>query len=116
MDRPLGPPPPFAEQLPSRSENKRSAHATRDLAPELIELTGKALATMLLEPYITEAVELGRRITKHGGRRRQLQLVAKYLRTIDTAPIVAALDRLRHQRDPCKIAGPCSGYTAQRAR
>ncbi|MBI5510250.1 MAG: DUF615 domain-containing protein [Deltaproteobacteria bacterium] len=92
--------PPGVEAPPSRTEKKTEAHKTRDLAAELVALALPDLAAVPLEPALREQVELARRITKHGGRRRQLQYVAKYLRTVDTAPILEAITRLRlHRHD-----------------
>jgi ribosome-associated protein len=98
-DRPQAAPAGGELAPPSRTDRKRAADVTRDLARELMALNAKALATVPLEADLREAIELGRGITKHGGRRRQMQFVAKFLRTIDTSPIAAALDRLRHHRD-----------------
>jgi ribosome-associated protein len=61
-----------------------------------MEISDHDLAQVPLEDDLRDAVLLGRRITKHGGRRRQLQYVAKWLRTFDTAPIATAIESLRH--------------------
>ena len=100
------PPPDVAdpEALPSsRGDRRRTGDASRTLAAELFELNDKQLATVPLEPDLKEAVDLGRSITKHGGRRRQMQFVAKYLRTLDTEPIRAALERVCHQHQTAAL-------------
>jgi len=84
---------------PSRSDRKRAAQAQRDIATELFLLPDKALAAVPLDTDLRDAVVLGRSIHKHGGRRRQLQLVAKMLRILDTGPITIALDRIEHRQE-----------------
>lgn len=86
-----------AERDP-RSERKgarrRQAEAMRKLADRLAALPADQLAQLPLPPELANAVQLARRISAHGGRRRQLQLVAKLLRQSDAEPIESALEHL----------------------
>lgn len=80
-----------------KGANRRHAEAMRALADELVALPGEQLAQIPLPADIADAVDMGRRITAHGGRRRQLQLIAKLLRQAEVEPIQAALERLTQQ-------------------
>lgn len=79
---------------PSRSQRKREAHALKDLGQQLVDLAPERLAELPLSDRLREAVAECRRIKAHGGRRRQLQRIAKLLRAEDAAPIEQALEDL----------------------
>lgn len=79
----------------SKSEIKRDAEALKDLGRELIELGSNALERMPLDEDLRAAIELARRIKKEG-RRRQIQLIGKMLRSRDPEPIYTALDKLKN--------------------
>lgn len=70
---------------------KRAAHATQDLADELIAAPESLLGTLDLPEKLRDAIELARRITAHGGLARQRQYVGKLLRHVDTEQIREAL-------------------------
>lgn len=80
---------------PSRSQVKREAEALQALGEELIALPEKQLAEVPLPEPLREAIELARRITSHGGLRRQRQYVGRLMRDLDPEPIRATLERLR---------------------
>ena len=44
---------------------------------------------------LREALREAQRITAHGARRRQMQLIGKIMRSVDTAPLQAALDEVK---------------------
>jgi len=78
-------------QAPSKSERKRAMHELQELGEALIELDPGRLASLDLPERLADAIEQARGITKHEGRRRQLQFVGKLMRNVDAAPIKAAL-------------------------
>jgi ribosome-associated protein len=78
-------------QAPSKSERKRAMHELQELGEALIELEPGRLAALGLPERLTDAIAQARGITKHEGRRRQLQFVGKLMRDVDAAPIKAAL-------------------------
>lgn len=82
----------------SKSEIKRDAEALKRLGEELTELGKNALEKIPLDEELRDAVELAQRI-KREGRRRQLQLVGKMLRSRDVDPIRQALDKLKNRHN-----------------
>lgn len=77
-----------------KGERKREAEALKKLGDTLVALSDERLREIPLSPKLDEAIRLAQRITAHGGRRRQLQLIGKILRHEDPEPIRAALARL----------------------
>ncbi len=82
------------EELPSKSQLKRDSHALQDLGEALVELPAAQLAKMPLWEELREAVNLARRISQRGGRKRQLKYIGKLLRSGDPEPIREALAAL----------------------
>jgi ribosome-associated protein len=82
-----GEPPP-----PTKSELKRQARSTQDLANRLIDAPAEIVAGLELPEKLADALELARRITRHGAALRQRQFVAKLMRGLDPEPIRLALE------------------------
>jgi ribosome-associated protein len=82
-----GEPPP-----PTKSELKRQARDTQDLADRLIAAPDDLVAGLGLPEKLRDAIALARRITAHGALLRQRQFVAKLMRGVDPAPIRTALE------------------------
>jgi len=80
---------------PSKTQRKKAVHELQTLGEELVELSEEQLAGIELPEQLRDAVMKARRITSHEARRRQMQYIGKLMRRVDTAPIRAALDRLR---------------------
>ncbi|NIG88750.1 MAG: ribosome-associated protein [Serratia symbiotica] len=78
----------------SKSEIKRNAEAVKDLGAELVDLGKNALERMPLDEDLRTAIELAQKIKKEG-RRRQLQLIGRMLRTRYVEPIQTALGKLK---------------------
>jgi ribosome-associated protein len=87
-----------ADEGPSKSELKRQSHDLQALGEALIELPQAELDAMPLPDVLRDAVELARKITKHGGLYRQKQFIGKLMRKIDAEPIRAAIEA-RRERD-----------------
>lgn len=82
-----GEPPP-----PTKSELKRQARSTQELADRLIDAPADIVAGLELPEKLTDALALARRITRHGAALRQRQFVAKLMRGLDPEPIRLALE------------------------
>lgn len=80
------------DDRPSRSQLKRDAEALQDLGTTLVELPQAKLDRIELPDKLREAIDLARRITAHGGKRRQLQFIGKLMRSFDAEPIRAQLE------------------------
>jgi ribosome-associated protein len=80
----------------SKSEIKRDAEELKRLGAELVDLGKNSLDKIPLDERLRTEVELAQRIKKEG-RRRQLQLIGKLLRSIDVEPIRVALDKLNNR-------------------
>lgn len=82
----------------SKSEIKRDAEALKGLGVELVELGKNALERIPLDEDLRNAIELAQKIKKEG-RRRQLQLIGKMLRTRAIEPIQTALNKLKNRHN-----------------
>jgi ribosome-associated protein len=86
------------EERPSKSARKRAAHAAQDLGEELVRLRDAELDALALPETLAEAIRAARAISSRAGAARQRQYIGKLMRSVDTAPIRAALDA-RHALD-----------------
>ncbi|MEJ4045738.1 ribosome biogenesis factor YjgA [Erwinia sp. SLM-02] len=82
----------------SKSEIKRDAEELKRLGAELVELGKNSLDRIPLDEDLRAAIELAQKIKKEG-RRRQLQLIGKMLRSRDEEPIRIALDKLKNRHN-----------------
>ncbi|WP_337013515.1 ribosome biogenesis factor YjgA [Pantoea sp. AS142] len=82
----------------SKSEIKRDAEELKRLGAELVDLGKNSLDKIPLDERLRTEVELAQRIKKEG-RRRQLQLIGKLLRSVDVEPIRVALDKLKNRHN-----------------
>ncbi len=81
-----------AEDLrPSRTRLKAQMQALQALGEELTTLPPARLTEIALPDPLREAIEEYHRTRSHEGRRRQLQYIGKQMRTVDEAPLRAAL-------------------------
>jgi ribosome-associated protein len=85
---------PPADAPPSKTKRKQAMHELQDLGEALIALDPPRLAALELPERLAEAIALARRITKHEGRRRQIQFIGRLMRDIDPGPIRAALSSI----------------------
>ncbi len=79
---------------PSKSQIKRELHQLQELGRELVELPASRLSRLNLSDGLREAVELGRRIHAHGGRKRQIMFIGKLLRDEDAVAIRTQMEQL----------------------
>ena len=79
---------------PSKSALKREMTDLQALGAELVALSVDQLKKIDLPEDLRDAVRDGKRFTQHEAHRRQLQYIGKLMRSIDAAPIRAALDEI----------------------
>lgn len=77
---------------PSKSARKREYLALQTLGERLVTLPPEQLADMGLDETLHDAVLAAKSIRSNGALRRQKQLIGKLMRSVDPAPIAAALD------------------------
>ena len=78
--------------LSSKSQRRREAIETRNLALELIKLSPARLGRVPLDEDVRAAIMEARKIRSHVARKRQMQYAAKLLRRIDPEPIFQAIE------------------------
>lgn len=78
----------------SKSARKREATALQALGERLVGLRSDQLQRLPLDERLLGAVIEAQRIHARGGRRRQLQLIGKLMRSADAAAIGRAMDAL----------------------
>lgn len=82
---------PQAEEI-SKTRLKQQMDALQKLGETLVELPIDKLRQIEMPETLLDAVLAARKITAHGGRRRQLQYIGKLMRQVDPAPIQEKLD------------------------
>jgi ribosome-associated protein len=82
------------DEFVSKTKRKQEMHELQKLGAALVELPESKLKELALDAGLHQAVLEAKRITAHGGKRRQLQYIGKLMRDIDPAPIRAMLDDL----------------------
>lgn len=75
------------EPAPSKTQRKKEMTALQQLGEELAQLNAEQLAEVPMPEALREAIIEARRITQHGGKRRQMQYVGRLMRTIEVAPV-----------------------------
>lgn len=76
---------------PSKSQRKREAQAVKTLGERLVALPSDQLARVPLDVSIRACVQDARQLGRGGARKRQIQFLAKLLRSTDTDAIERAL-------------------------
>jgi ribosome-associated protein len=98
---------PDDDEGPSRSQLKRDAQASFDLARELVELAPHALERVPLPDEIRALIAASRRITQQIARKRQLQFLAKQMRKLDcdfeTIRQTLQPDKEAHRRETARL-------------
>ena len=70
----------------------------QQLGEALLDFDERSLLQLGIPESLRDAVRAARRMTAHGARRRQLQYIGKLMRSVDSAPIEAAIAARRHQQ------------------
>ncbi len=74
---------------PSKSARKREAQAVFELAAELAALSDRRIAELPVDESLRALIRKVRGIRSHVARKRETQFLAKQLRKIDLAPVLA---------------------------
>jgi len=82
--------------IPSKTARKKAMHDLQSLGVALVALDPARLDSLGLPERLVEAIAQARTITKHEGRRRQLQYVGRLMRGVDPEPIRHRLDQWAH--------------------
>lgn len=75
------------DDKPSKTRRKNEMTALQELGQELVELNSSQLAEVPIPERLREAIVEARRITQHGGKKRQMQYVGRLMREIDAEPV-----------------------------
>ncbi|MEP7186229.1 MAG: ribosome biogenesis factor YjgA [Rhodanobacter sp.] len=84
---------------PSRTQQRREALAVLTLASQLIELQPTRLAKLSLPDDVRHEVDITRRMTAHGAKKRQLSYLAKIMRRYSDADFAAVRAELGENRE-----------------
>lgn len=79
----------------SKSEIKRQMTALQKIGEELVALPASKLDQLDLPETLRDAVNQAKRITAHGGLRRQMQYIGRLMRITDAQPIIDQLNAWR---------------------
>ena len=79
------------EEFVSKTQKKREVEELQKLGAALVDLPSAQLDTLELPAELLAAVREAQRIKSHEARRRQLQFIGKLMRSLDPAPVRAAL-------------------------
>ncbi len=77
----------------SKTQRKQQMHSLQELGELLVELPKDKLQQLDLPEGLRDAILNARKITAHGGKRRQLQYIGKLMRTVDPEPIQTRIDQ-----------------------
>lgn len=78
----------------SKTRRKRQMRDLQDMGAALVKLSPELLARLDLPERLRDAVVACRDITKHEGRRRQIQYIGRIMRNVEAGPIAEQLARL----------------------
>jgi ribosome-associated protein len=84
---------------PSRTQQRREALAVLTLASQLIELQPSRLAKLELPEDVRREVDITRRMTAHGAKKRQLAFLAKVMRRYDDVDFASVRAELGENRE-----------------
>ena len=84
---------------PSRTQQRREALAVLTLASQLVELAPSRLAKLDLPDDVRREIDITRRITAHGARKRQMAYLAKVMRRFGDDDFAAVRGELGENRE-----------------
>jgi len=89
------------DEVISKSQLKREAHALTDLGSKLLTLSAEKLNNFDLPSNLLDAIKAAKNIKKHGALKRQKLYIGKLLRGLDAKPIEAQYEMLQspHKED-----------------
>ena len=77
---------------PSKSQRKREMHELQEIGIAIASLSKERVKALELPEKLLEAIADWKKISAHGGKRRQYQYIGKLMRSVDPEPIKAALE------------------------
>lgn len=85
---------------PNKSQLKREADALFELGKRLVELEKSTLQSLELPNELASAIDAAKAIGSNNALKRQLKLIGKMLRSIDTTELQALIEQrdLQHQK------------------
>ncbi len=83
------------DEVKSKSEKKREAHALQQLGVEFVTLRVEKIMQLPLPPHVLQAIIAAKSLKSHGAIRRQAQWIGKMIRTLDSTAIVAAYKQMQ---------------------
>lgn len=83
----------------SRTQKKKADRALKKLGESLVELSLLQLERLELDDELRQAIDLAKRSTRHGAKRRQMQYVGALMREIDPEPIERFLADIKRGHD-----------------
>lgn len=86
-------------EKPSRTQMKLQARRLQETAVQLLELPRSDLERLDIPDKLKSALLDCREMTRHGAVRRQKQHIGAIMRTIDPAPVEAAVKQLNMERE-----------------
>jgi len=87
------------EYGPSRTQQRREALAVLVLAQQLVDLQPSRLAKLELPDDVRHEIDVTRRITSHGAKKRQLAFLAKVMRRYGEEDFAAVRAELGENRE-----------------
>jgi ribosome-associated protein len=84
---------------PSRTQQRREALAVLVLAQQLVDLQPSRLAKLELPDDVRHEIDVTRRITSHGAKKRQLAFLAKVMRRYGDEDFAAVRAELGENRE-----------------
>lgn len=92
---------PDEEEIPSKTQRKKEAHAQQELGATLTRLSPAVLDTLPISDSLRAAIDEFNRIPhKRGAVKRQLQYIGRLIRDCDTDAITAALEQQAQANHP----------------
>lgn len=88
-----------ADYGPSRTQQRRDALAVLALAQQLVDLPPSRLAKLPLPDDVRHEIDVTRRISSHGAKKRQLAFLAKVMRRYDDDDFAAVRAELGENRE-----------------
>ncbi|MFT5139979.1 MAG: ribosome-associated protein [Lysobacterales bacterium] len=78
------------ELPPSKSQRKRDARLVFELARDLVAMSNRQLSALPIEVDLRSAIDFAQNIKAHVARKRQVQFIAKMMRSSDVLAIQEA--------------------------
>lgn len=86
----------YDDDFESKTSVKKQMHALHKLGQKLVGLSDSQLKNIPIDEKLLDAINLARKITKHGGLKRQIQYIGKLMRHVDAGPIEAAINDIEN--------------------